>query len=245
MKERKPITRQLPPTPPPVILYEDNHLLVVRKPAGMLSQGDPTGDLSLVDWAAHDLKQRFGKPGNVFVGLIHRLDRPVGGVMVLARTSKAALRLTQQFQAHTVQKTYWALTERLPREPEGTLTHHLRKKIGLNVIRAYDEPVTGSKPAVLHYRQLATSGTRALIEVRPITGRQHQIRVQLTRIGCPIVGDGKYGKTEFLPDLTIGLFGHRLSFEHPISRERMAFESQPPDRFPWNLFPDRVAKAVE
>ena len=227
----------LKPPPPPFILFEDNHLLVVCKPPGMLSQGDPTGDLSLVDWAAQNLALRYGKPGRAFVGLIHRLDRPVGGVMVLARTSKAALRLTQQFQAHTVRKTYWAVTERLPYEPEGTLRHHLRKKIGQNVIRAYDNPVPGSKPAVLHYRQIAASGTRALLEVQPVTGRQHQIRVQLTRLGCPIVGDGKYGKTEFLPDLSIGLFARRLAFEHPITREALVFESLPPNRYPWNLFP--------
>jgi len=228
----------LGPIADPVILFEDNHLLVVVKPPGMLSQGDTTGDRSLVDWAAAYLKFRHKKRGNAYVGLIHRLDRPVGGVMVLATTSKAAMRLTEQFQNRTIEKTYWAVTEKIPRETSETLTHHLRKKLNINMISAFDEPVEGTKEAVMEYEVLATSGSRALLAVKPLTGRQHQIRVQLARVGCPVVGDGKYGKSGFLPDLSIGLYGHSLGFKHPVSKAALLFEALPPDQNPWNLFPE-------
>ena len=218
------------------VLFEDNHVLVVHKPAGLLSQGDNSGDISLVDLAQTYLKAKYDKPGAVYLALIHRLDRPVGGVMVLGKTSKAAQRLTEQFQQKTTQKTYWAVTERRPSASEGTLSHYLRKIQGKNIIRAYDNEVKGSKLAVLRYRVLAEAGVRCLLEVTPLTGRQHQIRAQLAAMGCPIVGDVKYGKTDFLPDQSIALYARRLNFEHPTGKKRLTFDAPPPDGFPWRLF---------
>jgi len=221
------------PTPEPLILMEDNHLIVIRKPAGMPSQGDETGDLSALDWVKNHLKIKYQKPGEVFTALVHRLDRPVGGVMIFGKTSKAAKRLTEQFQTKTIQKTYHAVTEKIPAEPSGTLTHYLKKLPGKNIVRAYQKPVHDTKVAVLDYKTLQDDGRRAFLEIHPQTGRQHQIRVQLSAIGCTIVGDVKYGKSDFLPDGSIALWAFRLELEHPISKKKLTFETLPEQQFPW------------
>lgn len=223
----------------PRILFEDNHLLAVVKPAGMLAQGDQTGDDSVVTWAEHYLRTTYQKPGAAYVALLHRLDRPVGGVLLLGKTSKAAARLSEQFQRRQVGKTYLAISERIPPEPLGTLTHFLAKLPGKNIVRAYDKPAFGAQPATLRYRTLTTMGERALLAVEPVTGRQHQIRVQLSRMGCVVAGDVKYGKTAFLPDQSIALFSHALRVEHPTQKTPLVLAALPdPTTKPWDLFAD-------
>jgi 23S rRNA pseudouridine1911/1915/1917 synthase len=226
----------MPAPKPPVILYEDNHLLAVNKPFGMLSQGDTTGDVSVFEWAKEYVRKQYNKPGNVYLALLHRIDRPVGGVLLLAKTSKAAARLTDQFKGRTVQKTYLAVTERVPDEPTGTLKHFLKKLPGKNIVRAYDKPAYGAQEAELSYTVLEADGNRALLEVKPHTGRQHQIRVQLARMGCTLVGDVKYGKTAFLPDQSIALFSHVLQLEHPTTGKLLTVTAYPPLQAPWDAF---------
>lgn len=218
------------------ILFEDNHLLVVNKPFGMPSQGDATGDESVVDWAKQDIKVRYQKPGNVYVALIHRLDRPAGGVLVLGKTSKAAARLSKQFQQKEVKKIYWAITEKAPEPPTGSLHHHLRKLPDKNIMRAYQKPVHHSQPADLDYRLLKTQGKRALVSVRLHTGRRHQIRVQLASIGCTIQGDVKYGKTNFTYNKSIALLARELTLTHPTQQTPMTFIAPLPKDEIWEAF---------
>lgn len=220
----------------PTILFEDNHLLALNKPFGMLSQGDTSGDTSVFDWAKEYIRKQYAKPGNVYVALLHRIDRPVGGVLLLAKTSKAAARLTEQFKTRAVHKTYLAVCERIPDEPTGTLHHFLKKLPDKNIVRAYDKPAYGAQEAELSYTLLEAAGHRALLQVRPLTGRQHQIRVQLARIGCTLVGDIKYGKTTFLPDQSIGLFSHSLQLAHPTTQKLLRIVAMPPVQPPWNAF---------
>jgi RluA family pseudouridine synthase len=215
----------------PAVLYLDNHLLVVDKPPGMLAQADATGDLDLVTWAKGFLKHEFDKPGNVFVGLVHRLDRPVGGVTVLARTSKAASRLSDQFRRRTVQKTYLALVEGRA-EGGGERVDWLRKthsrERGTRVSVTPPE-ASGAKRAVLRWTPRTVLGRRTLVEVRPETGRPHQIRVQLAAMGHPIVGDLRYGSDGALGEgAGIALHAIRLEIDHPTQRDRRRFESLPP-----------------
>ncbi|MCS7075031.1 MAG: RNA pseudouridine synthase, partial [Bacteroidia bacterium] len=203
----------------PQILYEDNHLIAVCKPPGMPSQQDVSEDFSLVQWVEDYLRTNYQKPGNVYVALLHRIDRPVGGVIVFAKTSKAAGRMSNLIQNREFHKTYLAVTESIPYETSGTLEHHLIKLEGKNVMKAFKKPKNGSLYACLNYQVLQTHEQRALIEVHPITGRQHQIRVQLAAISCPIVGDAKYARnSNFLPDQSIALWSWKLSFVHPVSK---------------------------
>lgn len=218
------------------ILFEDNHLVIVNKPFGMASQADQTGDESVVDWVKQYLKTTYNKPGNVYLGLIHRLDRPAGGILLLAKTSKGASRLSQQFQAKTVRKIYYALTERIPARPEGQLTHHLKKLPGRNIMRAYPKAIADSKLSKLHYRVLQTHQQRALLEVELETGRRHQIRVQLASMGCTIKGDVKYGETKFNSDQSICLLARRITFEHPTQKQRLTIEIPVPDGPIWRPF---------
>ena len=226
----------------PDVLHLDNHLLVVDKPAGMLSQGDRTGDLDLVTWAKAFLKAEFDKPGNVFVGLVHRLDRPVSGVVVLARTSKAAGRLSDQFRRRTVDKRYLAIVEgRL--DGGGTATDWLRKEEG-GTVRRVAQGAEGAKKARLVWRALASDGRHSLVEVELLTGRAHQVRVQLAGLGAPVAGDLRYGASAPLGDgRGIALHAARLTVEHPTLREPVATVSAPPAR--WRGLLDRaVADAV-
>lgn len=217
------------------IIFEDNHLLVVNKPFGMPSQGDISGDESVVSWAKNYLKIKYNKPGEVYLGLVHRLDRPVGGIMVLARTSKAAKRLSADFQARKIDKVYYALTERIPAEESGELIHYLKKIQGKNIMRAFRKEVHASKKAMLQYKVLQAFAGKALVEVKLLTGRRHQIRVQLAAIGCVIRGDVKYGKTNFNADKSICLMAKQLSFTHPVKKEKMTFEVDVPDNNIWSL----------
>lgn len=200
------------------ILYEDNHCLVVTKPPRVLTAGDDTGDVSLLDLARDYLKRKYAKPGNVFLGLVHRLDRPVSGVVLFARTSKAAARLAEQFRERHVQKTYQAIVSGQVPAPEAELVHWLLKDRNTNVVRVVPPGTAGSLRSVLRYRRLKAAGKRTLLEVAPETGRSHQIRVQLATSGMPICGDTKYGSTERLHG-AIALHAARLTFEHPVRRK--------------------------
>lgn len=201
----------------PEILYEDNHLIAVNKPAGMLVQGDDTGDLPLTEHMKAFIKERDLKPGNVFMGLIHRLDRPVSGLVLLAKTSKALERMNKKFSTREVQKTYVALVEGIPAIQRGLLRHFLVKNEKNNHVKAFAQPVKEGKEAVLEYLVLEVRRGQSLIEVNPHTGRPHQIRVQLSSLKTPIVGDTKYGASGPNPDFSICLHAWKLQFEHPVT----------------------------
>lgn len=223
----------------PTVLYEDNHLLAVDKPHGMPSQGDASRDVSVVDWTANYLKVKYEKPGNVFVGLLHRLDRPVGGVMLLARTSKAAARMTKQFQERKLTKKYYAIVVRSPKRKEGHLQHFVGQLPGKNIVRAYGKAGEGRKKAELKYTMVGSRGGYALLEVELMTGRKHQIRVQLAAMGCGIVGDVKYANTDFLPDKSIALRAREMVFTHPVRKEdTIRIVAPVPETYPWRMFQD-------
>lgn len=215
----------------PEILFEDNHLLAVNKPAGLLAQGDDTGDRTLLDLAKDYIKEKYNKPGNVYIGLPHRLDRPVSGVVLLAKTSKALERLNKIFKTREVEKVYWALVENRPKEVEGRLTHYLVKNAKLNITRAYTTERSDSKFADLSYSLLREAGGKFLLEVKPVTGRPHQIRVQLASMGCSIVGDLKYGSPKPLKDASICLHARSLQLVHPVTKEPISIEANPPAIF--------------
>lgn len=202
----------------PKILHEDNHCLVVDKPAGMLVQPDRTGDPSLLDWVREDVGRRFAKPGQVFIGIVHRLDRPVSGVVLLARTSKAAARLAAQFRDGTVEKRYWAVVEKSPDAPEGVLEDDLVKDAASNRVRVARSSERGARQARLRYAVLGARPGGTLVEVQPDTGRPHQIRVQLASRGWIIVGDLRYGSQREL-GRWIALHARELAFRHPTRKE--------------------------
>ncbi len=211
------------------ILYQDNHLLAVYKPGGLPVQADDSGDLDLLNLAKMHIKQQFNKPGAVYLGLVHRLDRPARGVVVLARTSKAAARLSQQFREHTVRKIYLAAVHGKPKERHGELTNWLESDERGSRIVAED----CGKFSRLCYELLQTDGERSLLQVELETGRKHQIRAQLAAIGCPLLGDLKYGAPYALLDGNIALLAAKLEVEHPVSKRRIEFEAQLPLGWPW------------
>ncbi|HZN34974.1 MAG TPA: RluA family pseudouridine synthase [Pirellulaceae bacterium] len=223
--------------PPLKILYEDNHLLVVEKPAGLPTQGVAEGTPSVVTRAKAYLKQKYRKPGNVYLGVVSRLDAFVSGVLVLARTSKAATRLTEQFRSSTVSKVYQALVERPPDPPAGELTHWLLKDDKERRIEVVPPRTKNAQHARLSYRTLNKHRRGTLVEIELHTGRKHQIRVQLAEIGCPIVGDRKYGSRQPLADMAIALHAVRLTIEHPTTRQPLTVESPLPEN--WNTNPKR------
>lgn len=222
--------------PPFGVLYEDNHLLIVNKAAGILSQSDVTGDKSLVDLGKDYIKDKYNKPGAVFLGLVHRLDRPVSGVVVLARTSKSLERMNALFRNKKTEKIYWALVSKKPPAPSGTLHDWLLKDSAKNRTTAFKVEKPGSQHATLDYRILAQGNGVYLIEVRPVTGRPHQIRVQLSNMGCPIKGDTKYGDKEGNKDGSIYLHARQLTFEHPVQKVPLTVKAPIPDMGLWKYF---------
>lgn len=201
------------------ILYEDNHIIIVNKDSGEIVQGDKTGDTPLVDTLKKLVKERDAKPGNVFMGVVHRLDRPVSGVVMFAKTSKALSRLNSMFANGEVHKTYWAVTRNAPKEPEALLTHYITTTERNNKSYASPTPRPGAKEAKLKYKLIASSDRYHLLEVNLMTGRKHQIRVQLSAAGCPVRGDLKYGDKRSNPDGSISLHARRIQFVHPVSKK--------------------------
>lgn len=221
------------------VLYEDNHLIAVYKPAGVLVQGDATGDRTLADWVKLYIKDRYNKPGDVFLGIIHRLDRPVSGVVIFARTSKALTRMNNLFKERKVDKTYWAITQSRPPELEGELVHYLLKDTTKNKTKAYDKRSNRNKKAKksrLTYKVIGALGDHTVLEVHPETGRSHQIRVQLARMGCIIKGDVKYGAAYPNDDASIYLHCHSLAFIHPVKKERVKIKVNAPSLQMWREF---------
>ena len=223
------------------VLYEDNHIIIVNKAPGEIVQGDKTGDEPLSATVAAWLKEKYAKPGNVFVGVAHRLDRPVGGVVVFAKTSKALARLNEMFRTGAVHKRYWAITRGTPPQPEGELTHYITTTERNNKSYASTTPRPGAKEARLRYRQLAEGDRYRLLEVELLTGRKHQIRVQLSAIGCPIKGDLKYGDKRSNPDGSISLLAHDISFVHPVSGKEIHVEAPVPDDTLWQALAEKQA----
>ncbi len=221
----------------PDVLYEDNHLLVVNKPVGMLVQGDETGDVPITEHYKSYLKVKYNKPGNVFLGLVHRIDRPVSGVMVLAKTSKAMQRLNKQFKNKHPEKIYFAIVKNMPAEKSAHLKHYLKKNREQNKSYVVDQHTGGAKYAELKYEHIASSDTYHLLKVELLTGRHHQIRCQLAHCGCPIKGDLKYGFPRSNKDGSISLHAGRLGLEHPVRKENISFSAPfPSTDVLWNLF---------
>lgn len=218
------------------ILYEDNHLIVVNKRPSDIVQGDKTGDKPLGEELKEYIKEKYNKPGNVFIGVVHRLDRPVSGAVVFARTSKALARLNEMVKERRIRKTYWAIVSGNPPADGDSLVHFLRKNEQRNMSYAYDEPGAGRKKAELNYRVLAKSDRYYLLEVELLTGRHHQIRVQLAAIGCPIRGDLKYGYPRSNKDGSIGLHARSVEFLHPVSKEDLRIIAPPPADKLWSHF---------
>lgn len=218
------------------VVYEDNHLIIVNKTASEIVQGDKTGDVPLSETVKQYLKEKYAKLGNVFLGVTHRLDRPVSGLVVFAKTSKALARLNEMFRKGEVKKTYWAVVKTCPQVEEGELVHYLVRNEKQNKSYAYDKEVNGSKKAVLHYRLIGHSENYYLLEVDLKTGRHHQIRCQLAKIGCPIKGDLKYGFPRSNPDGSICLHARKVCFVHPVSKEQIVVTAPVPDGNLWKAF---------
>ena len=218
------------------VVYEDNHIIVVNKTASEIVQADKTGDMPLSEIVKQYLKEKYQKPGNVFLGVTHRLDRPVSGLVVFAKTSKALTRLNEMFRTSEVKKTYWAVVKNAPKEPEGELVHFLVRNEKQNKSYAYDKEVPKSKKAILDYRLIGRSENYYLLEVDLKTGRHHQIRCQLAKMGCPIKGDLKYGSPRSNPDGSICLHARRIRFVHPVSNELIELEAPLPEGNLWKGF---------
>ena len=219
-----------------IVVYEDNHIIVVNKTSSEIVQGDKTGDTPLSEMVKQYLKEKYNKPGNVFIGVTHRLDRPVSGLVVFAKTSKALPRLNEMFRNGEVKKTYWAIVKECPKETEGELVHYLVRNEKQNKSYAYDKEVKNSKKAVLHYKLIGHSQNYYLLEVDLKTGRHHQIRCQLAKMGCPIKGDLKYGFPRSNPDGSICLHARRVRFIHPVSKEVIELDAPVPIGNLWNGF---------
>lgn len=225
------------------ILYEDNHLLVVEKPVNLPVQADNSGDDDLLTLLKADLKKRHQKPGNVYLGLVHRLDRPVGGVLVFAKTSKAASRLSDVLRKREMERKYLAVV-RGSLDDGGLLKHHLWKDSEKNKVHAVKSSHTGAKKAVLHYETIERKDGMSLLAIRLHTGRSHQIRVQMAASDAPLYGDQKYGQHVNRPGQQIALWAHTLSFPHPTTKEILTFESNPPSEHPWHIWERTGAYAL-
>ncbi|MDR1814597.1 MAG: RluA family pseudouridine synthase [Tannerella sp.] len=225
------------------VIFEDNHLIAVNKTCHEIVQGDKTGDEPLADTLKAYLKEKYAKPGNVFVGVAHRLDRPVTGVVLFARTSKALARLNEMFRDGKIKKTYWAIVDKNPSIPcddSGTLTHWLVRNEKQNKSFAYDSEQPNSKKAVLHYRIISNSDRYSLFEIALETGRHHQIRAQLAKIGFPVKGDLKYGSRRSNPDGGISLHARNLQFVHPVSKQEISITAEPPQDNLWAFLTQSV-----
>ncbi|MFN4147265.1 MAG: RluA family pseudouridine synthase [Runella sp.] len=218
------------------VIYEDNHLIIVNKPSGMLVQGDATGDTPLLDHVKDYIKEKYNKPGEVFLGTVHRIDRPVSGIVVFARTSKALERMTELFRKREVQKTYWAVVRKHPPKKQDKLVSWLLKDETKNIVTAYDYPAPNTQKAELTYRVLGEINKYFLLEITPLTGRPHQIRVQLAQIGSPIRGDIKYGFAKPNANAGINLHARRLYFVHPIKKEPILCRAALPNDPFWEEF---------
>jgi 23S rRNA pseudouridine1911/1915/1917 synthase len=218
------------------VIYEDNHIIAVNKTTSEIVQGDKTGDEPLSDTVKQWLKEKYDKPGNVFIGVTHRLDRPVSGLVLLAKTGKALSRLNEMFRDGKIKKTYWAIVKSLPEKKEAELIHYLLRNEKQNKSYAYDSEKPGSKKAVLSYRLIARSDRYYLLEINLKTGRHHQIRCQLAHIGCPIKGDLKYGFERSNPDGGISLHARKISFIHPVSHNTLELIAPVPNDKLWQNF---------
>ncbi len=215
------------------VVYEDNHIIIVNKQSGEIVQGDKTGDKPLSDFVKAWIKEKYAKPGNVFLGVVHRLDRPVAGLVVFAKTSKALSRLGNMFRDGEIKKTYWAIVPKAPIPPQATITHWLVRNEKQNKSYAYDHEVAKSKKAILDYCVIGHSERYFLLEVHLKTGRHHQIRCQLSKIGCPIKGDLKYGAPRSNPDGSISLLSRKVEFIHPVSHQPISIIAKTPDDNLW------------
>jgi len=224
------------------ILYEDNHLLTVNKLPSEIVQGDKTGDEPLSEKLKKYLKKKYHKPGNVFLGVVHRIDRPVSGAVIFARTSKALERLNKMVKEREIKKTYWAIVKNKPPHEQDLLKHYLVRNSTKNKSFAYLKPVANSKEAVLHYKVVAESRDYYLLEIDLHTGRHHQIRAQLAAIGCPIKGDLKYGFPRSNKDASISLHAVKLSFIHPVKKQPLTIFADTPDDKLWSFFKNKMGK---
>lgn len=218
------------------VLYEDNHIIAINKKPSDIVQGDKTGDTPLSEIVKHYLKEKYNKPGEVFLGTVHRIDRPVSGVVLFAKTSKALARLNQLFQTKEIQKTYWAVVKNKPNPESGTLVHYLKKNEAKNISTAYDKETKGALRSELEYKIVAASDNYYLLEIHPQTGRHHQIRVQLSKMGWPIKGDVKYGFQRGNKNASIHLHARKIEFIHPVKKEPVVIIASPPDEVLWNEF---------
>jgi len=218
------------------VIYEDNHLIAINKPSGILVQGDKTGDTTLLQLAKQYIKKKYDKPGDVFLNIIHRLDRPTSGCVIFARTSKATSRMNVLFKERKISKEYLAVSRGRPHINEGKLEHYLKKNTKANIVTAFDRKVKEAKHAILNYQLLNYAEGISLFRIQPLTGRSHQIRVQLKSIGTPIIGDLKYGASDPLPDASIALHCQIMEFIHPVSKSNCRIVAETPQRTPWNKF---------
>ena len=229
-----------------IILYEDNHIIVTLKPQNVPTCEDESRDKDMLTYIKEYIREKYGKQGNVYLGLVHRLDRPTGGVMVYAKSSKAAARLSEQMKSGDFEKKYLAVLADTPREERATLKNYLKKNPINNMVYLAAATTAGAKYAELDYKILETQKGLALAEVRLHTGRSHQIRVQMSSIGCPVYGDMRYGGEKAVKG-NLALWAYHLAFSHPVTKERMVFKIQPPkDLSPWTLFDtDKAIKTIK
>jgi 23S rRNA pseudouridine1911/1915/1917 synthase len=224
------------------VIYEDNHLIAVNKPSGVLVQPDKSGDAALEDLIKEYIKDKYQKPGDVFIGVCHRIDRPVSGVVLFAKTSKALVRINEMFQKREIQKTYWAVVENSPEEKEGRLTHWLLKDEKKKLSKAHNHEVKYALKSELDYKWIANSDRYFLLEIFPHTGRHHQIRAQLSKIGCSIKGDVKYGAKRTNPDGRIHLHARQLAFTHPVKLEAITITAPLPNEVIWQAMDKIVSE---
>ncbi len=225
------------------ILYEDNHIIIINKLPSEIVQGDKTGDMPMSDLVKAYIAKKYQKPGNVFLGVVHRIDRPVSGAVIFARTSKGLTRLNAMLQNRELQKKYWAVVKNEPPAESGTLIHHLQKNEKQNKSYPVTEATSNSKRAELHYQLLSRSRDYRLLEVELITGRHHQVRAQLAAINCPIKGDLKYGFDRSNSDASIHLHARKLTFRHPVSNELINIVAPVPDENLWKFFEKEVSES--